>query len=102
MLLDKIESTGIKLAVVEDGLQITGEVTDQQLDYLRSHKQQLIDELMMRRFKPHCVTCIDCVHFVRSSHPHLGRCNAGVNQSAPAGFWDTHLRGCGKYTEAIG
>ena len=50
---------------------------------------------------PHCVKCIDCKHFVRSSHPHLGRCDAGVNQTAPAGFWDTHLRGCDKYREAI-
>ena len=147
MLLEKIESVGIKLAVVEDGLQITGEITDQQLDYLRSHKLTLMATLRLREIaeershplddllrwykndledlaamsdkdfkfvmgeyldnldrysptsRPHCVRCIDCKHFTQSDHPHLGRCGAGVNQSAPAGFWDTHLRGCDKYIE---
>jgi hypothetical protein len=149
MLLEKIESTGIKLAVVEDDLlQITGEISDQQLNYLRSNKQKLIvalrlrpiaekyghdlDDLLSwyrndvgdlvsksdadlefivndyihnqgvyRHFKPvpHCVKCISCKHFVRSDHPHLGKCAAGVNQTAPAGFWDTHLRGCGEFIE---
>lgn len=148
MILEKIESTGIKLAVVEDDLlQITGEITDQQLNYLRSNKQKLIvalrlrpiaekyghdlgdllgwykddikdlagksdDDLnfivndytskqsMYRKPVPHCVKCVSCRHFVRSDHPHLGRCDAGVNQSAPAGFWDTHVRGCSKFIES--
>ena len=147
MILEKIESTGIKLAVVPNGLQITGEITDQQLEYLRSNKSTLMATLRLRGIaekrghdlndllrwykddlpnlaamsdedflfvvseyldnldryspsnRPHCVRCINCLHFTQSDHPHLGRCGAGVNQSAPAGFWDTHLRGCGKYIE---
>ena len=48
MILEQVESTGIRLAVVEDGLQITGEISDQQLEYLKSHKPTLIATLRLR------------------------------------------------------
>lgn len=54
-----------------------------------------------RPFKPHTVQCIDCEHFTRIDHPHLGHCGAGVKES-PAGMWDTGLRGCGKFIDTTG
>lgn len=60
------------------------------------------EKLRNDRSTPHCVRCLDCKHFTRSDHPHLGKCAAGVNQSAPAGFWDTHLRGCQQFTDNTG
>ncbi len=66
---------------------------------------EYLDNITMYRgakaeaFKPHCVRCIDCSNFTRGSHPHIGKCGAGVNQSAIAGFWDESLRGCSEYRE---
>lgn len=103
MILDKIESAGLSLEITDAGkLCVTGRLNDDQRAYIRDHKKQLICALRLRHFKlvPHCVKCISCQHFVRSDHPHLGRCDAGVNQSALAGFWDTHLRGCNKFIES--
>jgi hypothetical protein len=86
-----------------DDLQHLAGVTDTDLqtivmDYLGSLKLYG-RELPEEKFKPHCVKCADCMHFVRSDHPHLGTCSAGAHQSAPAGFWDSHLRGCSSFIE---
>ena len=148
MILEKIESTGIKLAVVPNGLQITGEITDQQLEYLRSNKSTLMATLRLRGIaekrghdlndllrwykddlpnlaamsdedflfvvseyldnldryspsnRPHCVRCINCLHFAQSDHPHLGRCAANVPPPNCGLFWDNDRRGCDKFTES--
>lgn len=49
--------------------------------------------------KPHSpagpVRCVNCAHFNRrDSHPHLGRCSAGVPAEGAAGLWDTDRRHC--------
>lgn len=159
MLAERLKAQGVFLAANNDELTVetAAPLTDNQRDYIRGHKSQLLAELeevksksitrlkkiaeershplddLLRWYKddlddlaamsdkdfrfvvseyldnldryspvnrPHCVRCIDCKHFTRTDHPHIGKCAAGVNQSAPAGFWDSHLRGCDKYTEA--
>lgn len=102
MLAEKLKSQGVLLAVNGDKLTVEtmAPLTDEQRTFIRSHKEQLIVEL--RAMIPHCVKCINCRHFVRSDHPHLGKCEAGALQTAPAGFWDTHLRGCSKFIEITG
>lgn len=46
---------------------------------------------------PASVHCIDCKHFVRKDHPHLGRCAADVKPDGAAGLWDTDKRMCRHY-----
>lgn len=43
------------------------------------------------------VHCIDCRHFQRTDHPHLGHC-AIRQPEAPAGLWDTDRRVCVRWT----
>lgn len=99
MLAERLKSQGVLLAVNGDKLVVetTAPLTDDQRNYLRSHKAELMAEL--KPPVPHCVKCINCRHFVRTDHPHLGKCAAGAIQTAPAGFWDEHLRGCQKFQE---
>lgn len=48
--------------------------------------------------RPDTVTCIDCRHFERTAHPHLGRCAAGVKPYNPSGrWWDTDRHSCGRW-----
>lgn len=51
---------------------------------------------------PASVRCIDCKHFVRRDHPHLGRCAAGVRPDGAAGLWDTDTRMCRHYESKRG
>ena len=98
MILDRLESAGFSLEVTGAGkLKVVGALNEKQRCYIREHKDELIMELRSRI--PHCVKCSACRHFRRTRHPHLGKCAAGAIQTAPAGFWDDHLRGCGKYVE---
>ena len=87
----------------KDDLQHLAGVTDTDLQTI---VLDYLDNLTLYRgaqvetpFKPHCVTCNDCLHFTRGNHPHLGSCAAGV-KGALLGLWDAHLRGCDKYQEA--
>lgn len=42
------------------------------------------------------VRCIDCQHFKRTEHPHIGHCAQGQPE-APAGLWDTDTRVCAAF-----
>jgi hypothetical protein len=49
------------------------------------------------------VRCANCAHFNRrDSHPHLGRCSAGVPAEGAAGLWDTDRRHCTLFSVAGG
>lgn len=55
--------------------------------------------------KPHSpagpVRCVNCAHFNRrNSHPHLGRCSAGVPPEGAAGLWDADRRHCTLFSVA--
>lgn len=47
--------------------------------------------------RPETVRCIDCQHFRRTPHPHLGYCAAGEPE-AICGLWDTDDRWCQAFT----
>jgi hypothetical protein len=48
--------------------------------------------------RPSNVACIDCRHFKRTEHPHLGRCSAGMKPNNPTGrWWDTDRHGCARW-----
>lgn len=46
--------------------------------------------------RPSPVRCGDCIHFKRTSHPHLGHCVKGEPE-APAGLVDQDPRYCGRF-----
>lgn len=102
MILDKMESAGFSLEVTGAGkLKVIGVLSEKQRCYIREHKKQLIMELRSRL--PFYVRCIECTHFERIDHPHLGRCGAGVKSAAASSlFWSTDARGCDKFTEITG
>jgi hypothetical protein len=41
-------------------------------------------------------TCGTCAHYRRTSHPHLGHCQAGEPEPA-GGLWDSDLRSCDQW-----
>ena len=45
---------------------------------------------------PLSVRCVECAHFGRTGHPHLGHCAKGEPE-ATGGLWDTDHRYCEKY-----
>ena len=46
--------------------------------------------------RPSTVRCVECIHYERIGHPHLGHC--AINEpEAIAGIWDTAQRLCNKY-----
>jgi len=46
--------------------------------------------------RPIDTCCIDCKHFERIDHPHLGHCTKGQPE-AIVGLWDTDKRYCERY-----
>ena len=46
--------------------------------------------------RPSPVQCRDCIHFKRTSHPHLGHCAKGEPE-APAGLVDQDFRHCVRF-----
>jgi hypothetical protein len=62
-------------------------------DYVLNHVMEI-----NRRSVSHVVRCIDCNHFERIKHPHLGHCAVGIPESQ-LGMWDTEQRGCEKFIE---
>ena len=52
-MLSRIESTGIELAVVGDNqLEVTGEITEQQRQFLKANKPYLVAALKLRAMAP--------------------------------------------------
>lgn len=82
----------------KDDLPDLGAISDKDFRFVVGQYLDNLDRYKPKN-RPHCVKCINCRHFTRTDHPHLGKCAAGVNQSAPAGFWSTHLRGCCEFIE---
>lgn len=46
--------------------------------------------------RPAKVRCVDCSHFRRSAHPHLGHCTKGQDEAA-SGLRDTDRRNCSQW-----
>lgn len=51
MIIDKLKNAGLSLEVINSAtLRVTGKLTDEQRQYIRTHKAELIDELSPKCF----------------------------------------------------
>lgn len=62
---------------------------------IKAKRKAVVAEMAVRRYvvNPIPVTrCLDCQHFDRIDHPHLGHCRIKAQAEATCGLWDTDPR----------